>query len=76
MNRQSVQSFDAVSNKNKRRRIMKNEHVNEVHHSVQPSPVAFNDFLGVNDVQKPRSHANARERDRTHRCPINSLNRH
>ena len=35
----------------------------------------FNEFLvlnsspsGTDDSQKPRSHANARERDRTHRC--------
>lgn len=36
----------------------------------------FTDFLMINaslsndESQKPRSHANARERDRTHRCVI------
>jgi len=90
MNRQSLQSFDSVStsksnnsssssnnnnNNNKRRRVMKNEPSNGVHHLVQPSPVAFNDFLGVDEAQKPRSHANARERDRTHRFVAdNSVN--
>jgi len=54
---------------------MKNEQMNRVHPNVQQAAVSFSDLLGADDGQKPRSHANARERDRTHRFVAdNSVN--
>lgn len=64
---------------------MKNQQVNGLHtvstsNNLPPTPAMFNDLLLLNssgnqDGPKPRSHANARERDRTHRFVAdNSVN--
>ena len=75
-------SFDMGSTKsNKRRRTAKSVGAtvnnNLLVNQSSPGSVSsvFNEMLIMNsstspsmDGQKPRSHANARERDRTHRC--------
>lgn len=74
---------DTSSHKNKRRRSTKTHSISNDFASRKPTKKdntssassVFNEFLmmnstspGTEDGQKPRSHANARERDRTHRC--------
>lgn len=74
---------ESGSHKNKRRRSAKNHAINNdisMKKSTKKDLTStannvFNEFLimnssspGTEDGQKPRSHANARERDRTHRC--------
>lgn len=76
---------DAALHKNKRRRSAKSHEINDNppikkssrKDSTCSANSVFNEFLilnssspGTEDGQKPRSHANARERDRTHRCVI------
>lgn len=56
--------------------------INKKERATIDANAVFNDFLmlnsspsGTDDGQKPiRSHANARERDRTHRCVITCMN--
>lgn len=83
MNRSSYEVGSTKSNNNKRRRTAKsnattvnnNLVVNKSSSDGSVSSV-FNELLILNSStspmedgsQKPRSHANARERDRTHRC--------
>ena len=78
---------ESSSNKSKRRRSLKNlsskDYVIEKKFNsaeLASSPIVFNEYLFLNssphlpdDGQKPRSHANARERDRTHRCVMRKL---
>ncbi len=74
---------EAGLHKNKRRRSTKSPASSEEPASKKSTRKdltsnansVFNEFLilnssppGTDDGQKPRSHANARERDRTHRC--------